>query len=159
MIFLLLNLLLTIFWAALSGGFSGTSLLMGYVIGFAALWFVRDIIDSKTRYFRTVLRSIRLFAYFMWELLLSSVQVARAVLSPRPNLAPALVEVPLDVKSDLEIMLVANLITLTPGTLSVDVSEDRSTLLIHALFASDPEAAVAGIKAGMERAVKEVFEP
>jgi len=68
------------------------------------------------------------------------------------------VEVPLDVRSDAEILLVTNLISLTPGTLSVDVSEDRRTLLVHAMFADDEEQLVADLKGGMERMVREAFE-
>jgi multicomponent Na+:H+ antiporter subunit E len=65
---------------------------------------------------------------------------------------------PLDVQSDLEILLVTNLISLTPGTLSLDVTPDRKTLIVHAMFADDPEALVKELKNGMERMVKEVFE-
>jgi multicomponent Na+:H+ antiporter subunit E len=53
---------------------------------------------------------------------------------------------------------VTNLISLTPGTLSVDVSADRSTLLVHAMFGADPEGLVRDLKGGMERMVKEAFE-
>ena len=61
-------------------------------------------------------------------------------------------------KSDLEILLVTNLISLTPGTLSLDVTPDRSCLIVHAMFADDPDALVAELKGGMERMVLEVFE-
>ena len=65
---------------------------------------------------------------------------------------------PLDVTSDLEILLVTNLISLTPGTLSLDVTPDRKTLIVHAMFADDPDALIAELKDGMERMVREVFE-
>jgi multicomponent Na+:H+ antiporter subunit E len=64
---------------------------------------------------------------------------------------------PLDVRSDAEIVLLANLITLTPGTMTLDVAEDRSFLVIHSIYAQDPEALVAELKGGMEHRVKEVF--
>lgn len=158
MSFALLNALLALCWAALSGTISAGSLLTGFVLGFGALWFARDMIGSDSRYFRSVLRSIRLAFYFLWELVKSCVAVAGEVLARHPRMRPAIVEMPLGVKSDLEIMLVANLITLTPGTLTVDVTPDRSALIIHALFADDPEATVAELKSGMERMVREVFE-
>jgi multicomponent Na+:H+ antiporter subunit E len=62
------------------------------------------------------------------------------------------------VQSDFEILLVTNLISLTPGTLSLDVTPDRKTLIVHAMFADDPEGLVRELKDGMERMVKEVFE-
>ncbi len=100
---------------------------------------------------------LKLFFVFLWDLWNSSVQVALAVLSPRDRTQPRLVTIPLRAKSDLEITLVANFISLTPGTLSVDVSEDRKTLLIHDLFAGDSSEAVrADVRDGIETRVMKV---
>ena len=88
---------------------------------------------------------------FLWELLLSSLSVAWDVLTPQHRARPAIIEVPLDVKTDAGILLVTNLISLTPGTLSLDISEDRSTLFVHAMFADDPDALCHELKSGMER--------
>ena len=77
----------------------------------------------------------------------------------RHPLHPAIVHMPLDVTTDVEIFLVANLISLTPGTLTLDVAEDRSDLVIHSIYGEDPVALVAELKGGMERRVREVFEP
>ena len=71
---------------------------------------------------------------------------------------PAIIDMPLDVKSDTGILLVTNLISLTPGTLSIDVSDDRSTLTLHAMFASDPDAVCKQLKDGMERWVIDAVE-
>lgn len=81
--------------------------------------------------------AIWLFIMFLWDLTASSVQVAIAVLSPTDRTRPRLVTVPLRATSGAEITLIANFITLTPGTLTVDVSDDRKTLLVHDLFAGD----------------------
>lgn len=98
--------------------------------------------------------ALRLFAVFLWDLLVSSVLVARAVLSPRDITRPRLVVVPLRATSDLEITLVANFISLTPGTLSVDVSADRSALLVHDIFAGDSgDGTRAGVRDGIETRV------
>jgi multicomponent Na+:H+ antiporter subunit E len=81
---------------------------------------------------------VRLIALFLYDLTVSSVQVARAVLSPRDVTRPRFVVVPLTrAETDAEITLVGNYITLTPGTLTVDVSADRRSLLIHSLLAGD----------------------
>ncbi|MBA3324592.1 MAG: Na+/H+ antiporter subunit E [Rhodobacteraceae bacterium] len=95
---------------------------------------------------------LRLFALFCWDLLISSLQVARAVLTPGESVAPRFVIVPLKAaRSDLEIALVANYITLTPGTLTVDVSPDRRTLLIHSLLAgSSGDGVRADVAAAIE---------
>ena len=94
---------------------------------------------------------------FLRDLLVSSIAVARAVLSPRDITAPRFVTVPSRARSDLGVTLVANDITLTPGTLTVDVSADRSTLLIHDLLAGDDgEGTRAGIRDEIEPRVLRV---
>ena len=97
------------------------------------------------------------FAFFR-DLTVSSLQVARTVLAPRDAAEPRFVTVPLkQARSDLEITMVANYITLTPGTLTVDVSADRSTLLVHSLLAGDSSDDVrADIQDGIERRVTRV---
>ncbi len=152
------NLLLAFAWAAMTGDFSLVSLVTGAVLGFFALWLSAPLTGIERLYFVRVYRIVRLAIYFLWELTLSSIRVAWDVIRPFPRNQPAIIEMPLSVKSDIEILLVTNLISLTPGTLSVDVLPDRSTLLVHAMFADDPEGLVAELKNGMERMVAEVFE-
>jgi multicomponent Na+:H+ antiporter subunit E len=99
------------------------------------------------------------FLMFLWDLLLSSIQVARAVLSPGDITRPRLLTVPLRVESDLQITLVANFITLTPGTLTVDVSPDRKRLLVHDLFAGESsEATRQSVRDGLEARVLKVTQ-
>ena len=105
-----------------------------------------------------MLEIVRLILYFHWELFISSVKVARNVLTPGKLGSPGIIAVPLDVKSPLGITLFANLVSLTPGTLSLDVSDDRSTLLIHGMFVEDPESLRQELKSGMERHVQEALE-
>lgn len=152
------NVVLAFAWAAMTGDFSLVSLMTGAVLGFFALWLSAPLTGIDRLYFVRAYRIVRLALYFLYELTLSSLQVAWDVIRPFPKNRPAIVEMPLDVKSDLEILLVTNLISLTPGTLSVDVTPDRSTLLVHAMFADDHEAVVADLKAGLEHLVAEVFE-
>ena len=153
-----LNLVLALVWAVLVAELSVTSFLIGYVLGYGALWLAQPALGGPNAYFLRVWRIVRLSGYFIYELFLSSLRVAWDVATPGTDSVPDIIEMPLDVESDLEIMLLANLISLTPGTLSLDVSEDRKTLYIHAMFAAEPRALVAELKAGMERMVLEVFE-
>lgn len=153
-----INLLLAIAWAAMSGSFGLPTLATGFVLGFLGLWLSAPLTGIDRLYFKRSYRAIRLMLFFFWELLLSSLRVAWDVIRLQPQNRPAIIEMPLSVKSDFEILLVTNLISLTPGTLSVDVTQDRKTLLVHAMFADDPDALVADLKGGMERLVAEVFE-
>ena len=97
----------------------------------------------------------RLTGIFFKDLALSVRDVAGFVLRPRKPFRSAIVAVPLDVRSDEGITLLANMITITPGTTSLHVSEDRSTLYAHVMNASDES--VAQIKEGFERCVREVL--
>lgn len=101
---------------------------------------------------------VNLLLYFIWDLIRSSVEVAWDVLTPQTLAKPRMLLLSLDAATDAEIMATANLISLTPGTLSVDVSPDRKTLLIHAMFgASNPEAMKGQLKRGIERRVLRVL--
>jgi multicomponent Na+:H+ antiporter subunit E len=153
-----LNLILAIVWAGLWTDFSALQLVVGFHVGFAALWLVQPLFGTTSPYFRRAYRVVRLVLFFLYELVVSSIRVAWDVLTPTDQSSPAILEMPLDVTSDLEILLVTNLISLTPGTLSLDVTPDRKTLIVHAMFADDPDALIAELKDGMERMVREVFE-
>jgi multicomponent Na+:H+ antiporter subunit E len=98
-----------------------------------------------------------LLAVFLRELALSAWSVIRLVVTLDPKPRPALLAVPLDVRSDAGIALFANLVTLTPGTTSVHVSADRRTLFVHALDVDDEAAAIASMKQSFERRVLQVL--
>lgn len=152
-----LNIVLAIAWVAFTGTVSLTGLITGMVLGYGALWLIQPLIGTSS-YFRRVTAWIKLIVMFHYELLVSSLAVAIDVLTPRHRSRPAIIEVPLDVKTDAGILLVTNLISLTPGTLSLDVSEDRKTLLVHAMFADDQDALRKSLKNGMERWVIDAVE-
>jgi len=152
-----LNLVLAFAWVAFTGTVSLSSLLIGFTIGYAALWMIQPLIGTST-YHRRVYAWIKLVVMFHYELIVSSLAVAVDVLTPRHRSNPAILEMPLDVKSDAGILLVTNLISLTPGTLSIDVSADRKTLIVHAMFADDKDALLASLKDGMERWVIDAVE-
>jgi multicomponent Na+:H+ antiporter subunit E len=101
--------------------------------------------------------ALRLFILFLWDLVASSVQVARVVLSPRDLARPRFTVLPLRASSDIEITLVANFISLTPGTITIDVSPDRKTLLVHDMFAGESsEGARIATRDGIEQRVLKV---
>lgn len=152
----LLTIVLTLLWAALTGSFAGPNLLLGAVLALAALALLGI---GGVRPLRRVWPTLMLIAVFFYELMASAVAVAVIVLTPnlKAKLQPAIVAVPLSVKSDLEIALLANMITLTPGTLTIDVSDDRSVLYVHVLMLGDRAALLASIASGFEARIKAVF--
>jgi multicomponent Na+:H+ antiporter subunit E len=100
---------------------------------------------------RWIVDAVALAAVFLYELGLSSLTVARAAFARKPQIASAIVAVPLELRTDLGIAVLANLVTLTPGTCSLHVSEDRRTLYVHVLNVSSPEHTAAAIKHAFER--------
>lgn len=153
---LLLNMLLTIAWVVLTGQYTVLNAAAGFAVSYGALWLIARGRAGET-YFRKVPQVFGFVLYFVWELLVANVRVVISVLGPRANLKPGIVAIPLDVKSDAEITMFANLITLTPGTLSLDVSADRSTLFVHAIHVGDVDEFIRDTKTGFERRVQEVF--
>jgi multicomponent Na+:H+ antiporter subunit E len=153
---LLWNLLLALTWVAATGEFSFQNLLVGFMLGFLALFISRRVVGSPG-YFNKVGKVISLLGFFLWELLLANLRVAYDVLTPRHHLRPGVIAVPLDAERDHEITMLSNLLTLTPGTLSLDVSADRKVLYVHAMYIDDPEEVRRKIKEGFERRILEVL--
>jgi multicomponent Na+:H+ antiporter subunit E len=102
-------------------------------------------------------RVIGFVIYFTWEVIKANLHVAYEVITPQHHMKPAILAIPLDVKTDLEITAFANLITLTPGTLSLEVSEDRKTLYIHAMYVDDVTLFKERLKKGLERRLLQVL--
>lgn len=144
-------------WIAVTGEVSVANLLEGAVLAGLLVLLLRVPVRRRLR-LEKLPKALGLLGYFLKEILVSNAAVARILLSPFSSLTPGIVAVPLDLKSDAGITVLANLVTLTPGTLSLDVSPDRTTLYVHAIHVEDPDAFRREVKEGFERRVKEVFE-
>lgn len=153
---LLWNLLLALIWCALMGEISLGNLVVGFLLGYLVLWIARPVV-GPSRYQARVPRVTAFILYFLGQLVAANLRLARNVLTPHERLRPGVVAVPLDARTDAEIVMLANLITLTPGTLSLDVSTDRRVLYIHGVELADPEAFRREIKDGLERRLLEVL--
>jgi multicomponent Na+:H+ antiporter subunit E len=156
MMMALINILLAVIWAALRGEFSGTNLLIGFALGYGILALSRYAAGDSP-YFRKMERATGFLFFVLWELLLANLEVAREVLKPLHKLRPAIVKVPLDAVSNGEITTLAIVLTLVPGTVSLDLTEDRKHLYVHTLAGADPEAARRDIKQRFERRILEIF--
>ena len=154
----LLTIVLALGWVVATGSFTLPNLLLGALVSAAGLFVVRRYV-SRPHVLPRVLRIVSLGLLFIGELVLSALRVARLVIRPDLNahIRPAIIAFPLSLTRDAEITLLANLITLTPGTLSVDVSEDRRFLYIHAIHVTDREAFIRDIATGFEAKVAGAF--
>ncbi|WP_100406712.1 Na+/H+ antiporter subunit E [Bacillus solitudinis] len=154
---LLINLTISFVWMFLYNAWDLPTFIIGYVVGGLILFVVRRFFHQPL-YLIKVYAIIKLILLFFKELFLSNVTVVKHVLSPKLNIKPGIFALETDLKTDWEITLLSSLITLTPGTLVVDISEDQRTLYIHAMNIEDIEVSISAIKNSFERAIMEVSQ-
>jgi len=153
---LLYSILLALAWATLQGEISLVNLLVGYVIGYGLLALLaRGGVMPSTLVARTV-HALGLAAFFGWELVLANFRVAADVLGGH-RIEPAVVAIPLDITTDGEILLLSMLINITPGSVTIDLADDRRTLYVHVMHMKSAEETRREIKDGFERRIKLLF--
>ena len=152
----LVNLLLTFIWAALRADFSAETLATGFIISFLVLAGVSRIWGTHS-YGRKSWLLLKFTGFMIWELFVSNFKVSIDVLSPSLKSKPGVIAIPLKATTDLEITLIANLISLTPGTLTLDVSSDKKTIFVHTMFAEDVEEQRATLKRDIEEQVLRIL--
>jgi len=150
------NIILTFIWVALTGNFAFANYLFGFILSFSLLWLITSG-TGDAKYFKILPKVITFFFFFLYELVKANLQVAYEVMTPNYNMTPGIVKVPLDVKSNLEITFLANLISLTPGTLSLDVSDDKKVLYVHSMYITSQESFIRSIKNGFEKRILEIL--
>lgn len=151
----MLNLLLALSWTFLSGRLDIYNFVEGLILGFIILFLIRSIFGYE-KYFFKFFKSIKFFFYVMKEIVVANLQVAYNVVTPGHRLRPGVVGIPLDAKTNLEITLLANIITLTPGTLSLDVSKNREILYVHTMYMKNADDFRREMKNGIEKKLLEV---
>ncbi|MFC5713474.1 Na+/H+ antiporter subunit E [Thalassorhabdus alkalitolerans] len=151
----LLNVILAIIWVLLQNSFTLIDFFLGYIVGIFILLLLRGVVPFDF-YIRRVYAAFKLILLFSKELILANIDMIKIVLSPKMNIEPGIVAVPTELESEWEVTLLASLISLTPGTLSMDFSEDSKILYIHSVHVPDREEAIKQIHDTFERAIKEV---
>jgi multicomponent Na+:H+ antiporter subunit E len=154
---LFLNVLLAITWCAASGAVTVQNLAVGFLAGYLILSLHPEIARSRT-YRKKIFQLAGFLIYFLWEVIVGALDVAVATLWPFRKLRPGIVAVPLDTRSATELTLLANVVTLTPGTMSIDVSPDGRTLYVHVLNMKSPDAVRRAIKRGLETRLIRLFD-
>lgn len=152
-----LTLSLALIWMLLVNSFAPGPLLLGLLFGWAIPLFTRHFWPEEVRIARPLVL-LRFIGIVLFDIVIANLTVARLILGRPKHLRPRFVELPLDLRTDLAISLLANTISLTPGTVSAKLSEDRRCLIVHALHETDTDAMVAKIKQRYEAPLKEVFE-
>ncbi len=152
----LLNILLMFVWVALTGHLNYTNFTFGFVLGFFILW-VRERTGSNMAYFYRVPKIILFILTFLKDMLKANIQVAFDLITPKLFSKPGIVAYPLDAKTDFEITMLSNIIALTPGTMVVDLSDDRKIIYIHVMYLNNKEKFIADFKKNTEKKLLEIL--
>jgi multicomponent K+:H+ antiporter subunit E len=143
-------------WLLLNNSLDAAQVALGAVLAVAIPLYTGRLWPGRPRPRRPGL-VLRLGLVVLWDIVLSNLEVARRILGPEAKLRPGFVWLPLAVRDPYAIATLAGIITLTPGTVSSELSPDRRHLLIHALHLEDPQALVQAIKRRYEAPLLEIF--
>lgn len=153
----LAHLAFSFLWAALLGSYDFLTVLSGFLLGL--LLFQLTLREPTIRYRRRVLGVGRFIAFYLGEILKSNLRIASDVIRRKPRLNPGIVAVRADALSPRATVLVANLITMTPGTLSLDVSPEGDWIFVHCLYLDDPEATRTSMEQDFVGAIAALQQP
>ncbi|WP_010277047.1 Na+/H+ antiporter subunit E [Paenibacillus senegalensis] len=152
---IVLNMLIAVVWMFLVNDWTVSGLTVGYLIGLSFIFVLRRFFPQKF-YLHRVWAAIKLLFLFLRELIMSNVAVIGQILSPKLHMRPGIFALAIDLRSDWEITLLANLLNLTPGTLTLEISPNRRTLYVHAMDINNVDTVVHQIKWKFEKAIMEV---
>jgi multicomponent Na+:H+ antiporter subunit E len=152
---LMINFFIALVWMFLSVSFTASTFIVGFLLGLLMLWIMDGFIPGRFYLYR-IWAIIKLLTLFFKELMMANIQVLLLIIKPKMPIKPAIFAYPTLLEKDWEITLLSNLITLTPGTLVIDVSVDSKTLYIHAIDYGDADDAINSIKNTFEKAILEV---
>ncbi|TVR43580.1 MAG: Na+/H+ antiporter subunit E [Planctomycetota bacterium] len=134
-----LHLLLIIGWVALTGDAKAGNIVLAAIAATIGLWLSRRTLEASD-YLRRIPLALFFILRLVWDLVISSFIVVHDVFTPTNHYKPRILRVPVKGDTDLELAFLASCITLTPGTTALDVTDDRSALIVHAMYAADAEA-------------------
>ena len=152
-----LNIILAIIWMFLSGSYTFNNFLLGFLIGIGLVYLFKKVLPYSF-YLKRVYKVIKLIVVFFIELMKANIDVSKIVLQPRLKNQPGFFIYHTDLKHDWQIVLLSNLITLTPGTVVLGISDDRTKIYIHSIDFSTKEEEIESIKSSLEKVVREVGE-
>lgn len=152
-----LSVVIATAWLLLQGSVAPAHLLWAAIMGVGLPWLVQDFLGAGAP-LRAAAVALRLALVVLWDILVANFAVARVVLHPGITPQPQWVRVPYTLTDDRGVVLLATIITTTPGTVSCLVDEERREILVHALNADDPQAVAAEILQRYERPLKEIFQ-
>jgi multicomponent K+:H+ antiporter subunit E len=152
----ILSLTLWVFWLLLNNTVAPGHIVLGFILAITIPLFTAGFWPEKAR-IRAPLTLLKFLAVVMWDILIANLMVAKLVLGRNDSLQPAFFHLALDIENSLGISVLSNTISLTPGTVSCDLTADGKSLLVHALHAENVNDIVKHIKLRYEAPLIKVF--
>jgi len=151
-----LSVVIFLVWIALNNASSRAHFILAFILAIGLPVLTQRFWPERSEKIK-LLPAIRLFGIVIWDILMASIDVAKLVLGPLGKIKPAFVEIPLDMQDPFVGTLLASIVSLTPGTVSIDIDRSRWLLQVHALNVDDTEALIHSIKTRYEQPLKEIF--
>ncbi len=154
---LVLNFIIAVFWLFVTNSYTTNNFVLGFIFGLVLVYLLHRVLPGRF-YVITLYRIIKLIIIFLIELIKANFDVLKIIIKPSIKNEPGFFVYHTVLKKDWQIVLLSNLITLTPGTVVLGVSDDRTKIYIHAIDFSTKEQEVESIKTSLEKIVREVGE-
>ena len=151
-----LTVMITALWATLASDLSGGTLLLGLTLGLLIPPFTSAFWPGRPQTFR-IGAAIKLLLVVLYDIMVANIAVARIVLGRVDGIRPMFVDVPLDTGDRYVATILGSIITLTPGTLTIDIDMDKRVVHIHGLDVQDASVLIGDIKSRYEAPLKEIF--
>ncbi|WP_291779158.1 Na+/H+ antiporter subunit E [Cecembia sp.] len=152
---LLANILLAIVWVLATGTITQENFVFGFLISFVVLWIITPN-RNQNNYFTIIPKLTSFILFLLYQIIKSNIETLIASLYSNARLSPAILKVPLTVETDGEITFFSHLLNITPGTLVIDVSDDKKVLYVHVVHCEDKEAYIKQLKEVFEKRVLEL---
>lgn len=152
----ILSLSILVLWVGLAGGVTWGSVLMGTTLAIVLPLLTASFWPDRPRV-QAYGKAISLSLLFLWDIVVANIDVAKRILGPMDRLKPAFLDVPLEIDDPFVATIFASMISLTPGTVSVDIDRERKLVIVHILHVDDQEAAIRDMKSRYEAPLKEIF--
>lgn len=152
---LLANILLALVWVLATGTITQENFVFGFLISFVVLWIITPN-RNRNNYFTIIPKLTSFIIFLLYQIVKSNIETLISSLYSNARLSPAILKVPLKVKTDGEITFFSHLLNITPGTLVIDVSDDKKVLYVHVVHCEDKEAYIKQLKEVFEKRVLEL---
>jgi multicomponent Na+:H+ antiporter subunit E len=153
---LLNNFLLAVIWVIATGVATAENFIFGFIIGLGILW-ITATKKSDRKYFVILPKLVYFFLFLVWKLILSNISTVKESLYSKSRLEPGIVKVPLTLKDEFHIVTLANLVSLTPGTMVMDISDDMKVMYVHVMHLEDKDKFIRELKEDFENKLIELF--